>query len=225
MRARPRPNEVHSLRRRLLRWWRGEIFTYPWRDTGNEWLGLVAEILLQRTRATQVVPVYERFALQYPSPQVFLTAASAAAVTETLGLHARANHLRAAAQAIVVTPHAARVKLLRNVKGIGPYTWAAWLSLHAGRRAVIVDANVYRWLARLTGRNFRRDPRAVRWVNECADALTPRRMFREYNYAVLDFTMTICKPRVPRCDGCVLRSMCVWGRRLRSMPPTPPAVR
>ncbi|MBI2963589.1 MAG: hypothetical protein HYY35_07525 [Deltaproteobacteria bacterium] len=106
---------------------------------------------------------------------------------------------------------------LQRLPGVGMYTAAAWLSLHRGRRAVIIDANVARWLSRVTGLPYNRDPRHVRWVKKLADELTPQRAFREYNYAVLDFTMSICVPRNPRCDVCPMLSECRYGQaRLRA---------
>jgi A/G-specific adenine glycosylase len=100
---------------------------------------------------------------------------------------------------------------LVRLPGVGTYTAAAWLSLHRGQRAVIVDANVARWLSRMTGMQYSRDPRHVRWVNELAAQLTPPRVFRDYNYAVLDFTMTVCQPRLPRCRVCPVRRACREG--------------
>ena len=139
---------------------------------------------------------------------------AAQAVTERLGIHWRGPllyELACAVEALGGEPPIAH-EALRRFVGIGPYTAAAWLSLHCGQRAVIVDSNVARWLSRLTGRPYPADPRHVRWVNTLADRLTPRRVFRDYNYAVLDFTMTICVPRRPHCAGCPLRQVCVFGR-------------
>jgi A/G-specific adenine glycosylase len=95
--------------------------------------------------------------------------------------------------------------------GVGPYAAAAWLSLHRDRRAVIVDNNVARWLSRMTGRAYDAETRRKRWVRDIADRLTPARAFRDYNYAVLDFTMRICRPRAPLCPECPLRSDCAYG--------------
>jgi A/G-specific adenine glycosylase len=85
--------------------------------------------------------------------------------------------------------------------------------MHRWHRAVIVDANVSRWLSRMTGNPYQRDPRHVRWINELADRLTPRRVFRDYNYAVLDFTLTVCTPRNPACQICPLRRDCSYGQQ------------
>ena len=97
---------------------------------------------------------------------------------------------------------------LCSLPGVGMYTAAAWLSLHCGQRATIIDANVSRWLSRMTGLPYHRDPRHIRWIQELADELTPKQVFRDYNYAVLDFTMKVCKSRKPSCDACPLRNDC-----------------
>jgi len=103
---------------------------------------------------------------------------------------------------------------LKSLKGVGMYTVAAWLSLHRGKRAVLIDSNVARWLSRMTGNPYNRDPRHVSWIKELAEELTPPRAFRDYNYAVLDFTMQLCTPRKPSCEYCPIRAECVYGSSL-----------
>lgn len=207
---------VRQIRRRLLRWGRANFANYCWRTEPDPWLTLVAEFLLQRTRASQVEIAFQRFREQYPTAEALVTAGAAAArrVTDMVGLHWRAPLLYQLAIAVNARggepPEDAAE--LRKLIGIGMYTTAAWLSLHRNRRAVLVDSNVARWLSRLIGRPYPRDPRHVRWIQELADQLTPQRAHRAYNYAVLDFTMTICTLRQPKCDICVLQSLCAYGR-------------
>src|SRR5438309_1736871 len=64
---------ILRIRRRLLRWGRANYISYAWRTEIDPWLSLVAELLLQRTRAAQVEPVCRELARNYP------TAASLAA--------------------------------------------------------------------------------------------------------------------------------------------------
>ena len=52
----------------LRRWGRKNYRDLPWRDAPTLWQALVAEVLLQRTRAGQVIPVYKRFLEEYPTP-------------------------------------------------------------------------------------------------------------------------------------------------------------
>lgn len=94
---------------------------------------------------------------------------------------------------------------LIQLPGIGPYAAAAYLSLHRKRRAVIVDANVVRWLGRLFGFPFDGETRRKHWLKDLAEILTPTVAFRDYNYAVLDFSMQVCNAR-PECTMCPFSS-------------------
>lgn len=212
------PHAVARIRRRLLRWGRSHFRSYPWREETDPWLTLVAEFLLQRTRATQVSPVFAEVQERYPTAEQLVAAGpeAAQAVTARLGIHWRGPLLYAIAQEVHRLGGAPpeRLEALRKLTGVGPYTAAAWLSLHRNQRAPIIDGNVSRWLARLVGRPYERDPRHVRWVKELADRLTPRREFRAYNYAVLDFTMSICTVRRPACSSCPIQQDCVYGQQV-----------
>ncbi|MGH2669529.1 MAG: A/G-specific adenine glycosylase, partial [bacterium] len=207
---------IRRVRRHLLAWGRANFQHFPWRSETDPWRSLVAELLLQRTRAAQVEPVFRQFCRDYPTAEDLARAGEAAAtrIMLHLGLRWRGRLLHVTARAVYErggTPPES-LEDLRSLPGVGPYTAAAWLSLHRGQRSVMIDSNVGRWLSRVTGKPYARDPRHVHWVKDLADRLTPRRGFRDYNYAVLDFTMHVCTPRAPRCPKCPLRRSCFYGR-------------
>lgn len=215
----PSKNEINTswllaVRGRVLRWGRRNFVSYPWRQDRDPWLTLVAELLLQRTRATQVLPAYELFRSRYRNPRDLVRAGGRGVriLTNKVGLHARGETLLAVAR-LFAKQRVPDSEELCSITGVGAYTAAAWMSLHRGQRAVIVDSNVFRWLGRMTSQPYHRDPRHTGWVNDLAGRLTPRRSFRDYNYAVLDFTMSICTPRAPNCPRCPLREMCAYGSR------------
>jgi A/G-specific adenine glycosylase len=190
----------------VIKWGREHYADFPWRSTKSPWEALAAEVLLQRTRASQVIPTYEEFVERYPAPE-FLARESPEGLLRTtgrLGLRWRAPLMIRMAQELVrldgpPTDHASLAKL----PGVGPYAAAAYLSLHRRRRAVIVDANVVRWLGRTFGFETGPETRRAPWLVDLADRLTPSRVFREYNYAVLDLSMQVCRSR-PRCEHCPL---------------------
>jgi A/G-specific adenine glycosylase len=208
--------QITRTRRRLVRWGRSNYRDYPWRNETDPWLSLLAELLLQRTRASQVVPVFERIRREYPKPNDLaqLSPTEARNLVGSLGLQSRGPALVEIAAEVVRK----RGQLpeneseLRRLVGVGEYTARAWLSLHRGQRATIIDSNVVRWLSRMTGGPYNRDPRGISWVQRLADQITPQRVFRDYNYAVLDFTMTVCTPKKPSCKTCPVRSDC-WTRQ------------
>ncbi|MCZ2152465.1 MAG: hypothetical protein LC114_00970 [Bryobacterales bacterium] len=198
-----------------MAWGKAHFNVFAWRDEPDPWLALVAEMMLQRTRAPQAEAAFLLFKMKYPRAEHLAGAADTevAALTSRLGLHWRGPLLKETARIVAErggTPPE-RLEELVALPGVGPYASAAWLSLHRNKRGVIIDANVARWLARMTGQAYDAETRRKRWVRELADTLTPLRAFRTYNYAVLDFTMEICRPGKPRCNECPIRLDCVFG--------------
>jgi A/G-specific adenine glycosylase len=218
---------IRRIRQKLIDWGREHYQPYPWRGAVEPWHALVAELLLQRTRAAQAAHAFSSFQTMFPTPAHLLAAGPGAvqALTSKVGIHWRAEtiyEIARMAEAYDGIPPADMATLL-GVRGIGPYTAAAWLSLHCRQRFAIVDSNVSRWLCRLTGRPYERDPRHARWLLRLAGQLTPKRAFKAYNYAVLDFTMTVCVNPVPRCEVCPLRRDCCYRAMSNSKSPTPRA--
>ncbi len=173
--------------------------------------------MLQRTRAEQVVPVYNLFVRRFPKPQDLASAGvrRIAGLIRPLGLRWRAKFLAALGRelakrggAVPDTPEE-----LLQLPGVGAYAAAAYLSLHARRHAAIVDANVVRLYGRLFGLPTDAETRRDRSFVALAELMTPKRGFRQFNYALLDFSRAVCRPR-PLCQQCPLRSRCAYGQRL-----------
>lgn len=219
--------QVKRIRRRLLRWGRRNFQHYSWRHETDPWRSLCAEVLLQRTRASQVAAVYGEFCSRFPTAESVASGGTDAVrfLTTRLGLHRRGPLLVKMARLVALRggqpPESLRE--LTQMPGVGIYTAAAWLSLHRQHRTRIVDSNICRWLSRMTGLPYNRDPRHLTWVKKLAERLTPLRTFRDYNYAVLDFTMLVCVPRKPKCARCPLQSDCL--HRLRLEVPSVPTGR
>ena len=205
--------EIQEFRSALLRWGKDHYQDLPWRKPLPVWQGLVTEILLQRTRAQQVVPVFQEFQNLYPTVQDFSNASreEIAEFIRPLGLRWRAPLLYELAQRLSDPSGQLPLdeKALRQLPGVGPYVSSATLSLHANRRAVIIDSNVVRVLCRVVGQPYDGETRRKGWFHELAERLTPRSGFREYNYALLDLAIVVCRPSLPLCGECPLESMCL----------------
>lgn len=116
---------------RLTSWGRRNVRAYPWRAQLPLWQALVAEVMLQRTRAGQVVPTFHRFREQYPSPAA-LANASAEELTGlvgTLGLRWRGRLLHQLAHEISRLDGEIPLDqtALEALPGVGPYAAAATL--------------------------------------------------------------------------------------------------
>jgi A/G-specific adenine glycosylase len=208
---------ILKIRKLILRWGKANFKNFPWRKPEKRWHALLAEILLQRTRVISVVPVYEQFVSKYPEPYDLAKASLEEIETliYPLGLRWRAPLIKQLAETISKLGYVPdSLDGLLELPAVGSYAAAAYLGFHGGKRAVIIDANVVRWLCRLVDRPYDGETRRKKWLIDLANDVTPNRKWTEFNYAVLDFTMQICA-KVPRCSICPIgSSLCLTGQKI-----------
>jgi A/G-specific adenine glycosylase len=202
-----------ALRRKLLRWYRSEGRTFPWRYRDDSWEVLLSELLLQRTRADLVAPVYEETLSRWPTAGHLADAASpdVEAVLRPLGFLHRNRRVQAVAAACrVAVPR--RMDDLMAIPGIGRYAATATLCFAFGRRLAVVDPTVIRLLSRLgiaTSSRPRGRDDPVLWT--AAQTLAPAKGMRTWNYAMLDLGAVLCRP-TPQCGTCPIRDVCPTGQ-------------
>ncbi|MBU3077995.1 A/G-specific adenine glycosylase [Sphingomonas quercus] len=201
----------------LLSWYDVHARALPWRappgappaDPYRVWL---SEIMLQQTTVAAVRPYFARFTERWPDVAALATAdeGELMAAWAGLGYYARARNLLACARA-VAKDHGGRFpdseQGLRALPGIGRYTAAAVAAIAFGRRAVVVDGNVERVVARLFAVEEAL-PAARPRLHALADRLTPARRTGDFAQAMMDLGATICTPRQPACAICPLMTMC-----------------
>ena len=200
----------------LLCWYAVDKRRLPWRVEQSElpdpyrvWL---SEVMLQQTTVAAVRPYFERFTARWPNVEALAAAEDGElmAAWAGLGYYARARNLLACARA-VVAEHGGRFPddeaKLRKLPGIGPYTAAAIAAIAFGKRAVAVDGNVERVIARLHAVKEPL-PAARAEIRALADAMTPDVGAGDFAQAMMDLGSSICTPRGPDCGRCPLRSWC-----------------
>ncbi len=174
---------------------------------------LITEVLLQRTRAEAVQKIYSKFFDRFPNPETlsFSSEEEVRSVIKHLGFGFRAGNLVKLGRAIANGIPDEMDSLLK-LPNIGIYAAGAYLSLHRGKRAIIPDANAVRILGRLFGFEIKPETRKSKAFLQLCEKLTPKRRFREFNYAILDLGRLICKPRKPLCKICVLNNVCFYAK-------------
>lgn len=195
----------------LLEWGKKNFSEFPWRYTSNHWHALAAELMLQRTNADQVEPVYNRFTNKYPSPNSFVKEDNPG-IFNTLGLKWREKVLKSLAETLEDTDIPEDRKELQNLPGVGDYIASAYRSLHLNQFDFIIDSNIVRIYGRLIGFKTHAETRRKKWFIDLVKEITPCINHREYNYAIIDFTRKICKP-TPLCSQCPLKNMCDFNLR------------
>ena len=207
---------VQDISERLLGWYDSHARSLPWRaqpgmpapDPYRVWL---SEVMLQQTTVAAVQSYFAKFTQRWPTV-MDLAAADDADVMSAwagLGYYARARNLLACARAIAgrggVFPDTEAE--LRTLPGLGDYTAAAVAAIAFGRRAVVIDANVERVVARL----FCIDtplPAGRKAIREAVDSITPDLRSGDFAQAMMDLGSGICTPRAPRCLLCPLSAEC-----------------
>lgn len=200
---------------RLLAWYDSYGRDLPWRikgGLGNPYHVWLSEIMLQQTTVTAVKPYFETFIQRWPSFEHFAQASEEEVMNAWAGLgyYSRARNLLKAARE-VAAHHGGELpgdeKSLLNLPGIGPYTAAAIAAIAFGRRAVVMDGNVERVMARYHGIDTPL-PHAKPVLKQLADKHTPHERAGDYAQAVMDLGATICTPKSPKCLICPVRSSC-----------------
>lgn len=199
---------------RLLEWFKNHGRNYPWRRDTDPYRVLVAEIMLQRTKADQVLPVYRSFLKRFPGPESIVNAAPGEVERffSMLGLRWRAERVRKLAKTLVLKYGGhipkSRGELL-SLPGVGEYVADAVLCFAYGKSVAVVDANVCRVIRRVFGLKARGEARRDPGFRRLADWLLPRDRAKEFNWAMIDFASMVCTPRKPKCDRCPLSNICM----------------
>ncbi|HEY1723511.1 MAG TPA: A/G-specific adenine glycosylase [Magnetospirillaceae bacterium] len=215
-----------ELARRLLAWYDRHARRLPWRslpgayaDPYRVWL---SEIMLQQTTVAAVEPYFHAFIARWPTVEALAAAPldDVLAAWAGLGYYARARNLHACAKALVsLGQFPDTEEALLELPGVGAYTAAAVAAIAFNRKAVVVDGNVLRVMARLFAVEDPL-PGAKPLLTAHAATLTPDQRAGDYAQAVMDLGATICTPKSPACGICPWRDDCD-GRRLGLVPQLP----
>ena len=201
--------------RKLLEW--HEKFNtraMPWKYEKDPYKIWISEIILQQTRVEQGLEYYNRFIKRFPNVMK-LAAANEEDVFklwEGLGYYSRCRNLIATAQFIAIERKGIFPDTHEDIltlKGIGPYTAAAIASFAFQLPFAVVDGNVMRVLARFFAIDTPIDSAAGKKIfNELAQSLLKKENPGIYNQAIMDLGATVCKPRSPLCNQCLLSAQC-----------------
>ena len=207
-----------GVRDRLLTWFDRNARPFPWRRERprRPYAVLVAEVLLQQTRAERVIDAFDRFLHRFPDAAALASAGSdeVLAQWQGLGYYQRALRLQRAAKELIahhggVVPD--DVDALRALPGVGRYTAHAVAAQAFGHALIAVDANVRRVGARVLGLRDAAAPAIEAGLRELLlephAPATDRR--GEVAEALIELGATVCTLRAPACHSCPLRAACI----------------
>ena len=171
--------------------------------------------MLQRTKASQVVPVYSEFFRRYPTFKKLARAERLEVVSlfARLGLRWRARNVWKLITSLD-SEHRGKVpgelEELEKLPNVGDYVARAVYCYAFGGRTAPLDSNVVRIVSRLFGIAVSSDSaRRSKTILGLTLSLIPHNKERELNLALLDFGALVCKPR-PLCSICPLKANCEY---------------
>jgi A/G-specific adenine glycosylase len=205
---------VHTIQKELLEWYDANKRDLPWRQDKDPYKIWVSEIMLQQTRVDTVIPYFKKFINQFPTLNDLAQASDEQVVKawEGLGYYSRVRNLHSAVKE-VAAHYGGKVPdepdQISKLKGVGPYTTGAILSIAYDKKVPAVDGNVMRVFSRLfalTDDIARVSTRKK--MEKIADLLIPEENPGDFNQALMELGAMICTPTSPQCLFCPVRSVC-----------------
>jgi A/G-specific adenine glycosylase len=206
-----------KINQKLIQNWKLYKRDFIWRHDPSPYKIMIAEFMLQRTKAEQVEPVYEKFLKRYPD--IFTLAkgreSKVSSFTNNLGLHKRGKNFILAAKYIIEhfqgTFPEERESLLK-IPGIGDYVAGAILTVCFNKSEYVIDANIARFINRYYGLHLKGEIRRKKDLIEKAKKLFDYSDTRNLLFALLDFTSLVCRPLNPDHDKCMLNKTCKYNK-------------
>lgn len=173
--------------------------------------------MLQQTPVVRVLPTWEAWMKKWPTPAHLAadTQADAVRAWGRLGYPRRAKRLWECAR-VLVDAHGGEVPpdadALLALPGVGDYTASAVRAFAFGERAVVLDTNVRRVLARA----WNGEPLPATSVRaaerELADRVAPvdPASAAAWAAASMELGAIVCTARSPLCDQCPVVASCAW---------------
>jgi A/G-specific adenine glycosylase len=199
-------------------WYRTARRELPWRAPDRTpWGVLVSEVMLAQTPVARVEPVWREWLARWPTAGALAGAPRGEVIRAwgRLGYPRRALRLHEAAARCVSDfggEVPATYEQLRSLPGVGDYTAAAVLAFAYGRRAMVLDTNVRRVLARVLGGQAAPGPSVTAAERARAEAVLPPddATAAVWSVAVMELGALVCTARSPGCRVCPVAAGCAW---------------
>lgn len=206
--------QIRMFNQALLHWFFENRRDLPWRRTKNPYYIWISEVMLQQTQVDTVIPYFRKFIECFPTVDALAAAPEQSVLKcwEGLGYYSRARNLQKGVRE-VAEKYGGKVpdgkKELLSIRGIGPYTAGAILSIAFDEPEPAVDGNVMRVLSR------------VMMIDQDIAKMKTRKLFESvveqliaaadpsaFNQSLMDLGATVCRPKNPKCEICPVRRFC-----------------
>lgn len=209
-------------RKNIVSWYLISGRKFPWRESNvSPYAKLIAEIFLQKTRAENIVDVYNKFLESFPTIDDLAKAdnKSIESIIQPLGLQkARSKNLLGLANELAKNNSSeipSKQEELLKLPGIGIYIANAYLISQYKIKSPVVDTNFNRVYSRFFSVPMKGDPRRNPFLLKFAEYMLPDDHFKEYTFGVLDFAALICQNKNPKCNDCLVNKFCDYFQQIK----------
>jgi len=212
--ARTTTKYIRELQITLLDWYRINGRKFPWRNNGlTHYQLIIAETLLQRTKAETVSRFYIQFVKDFPNWTILAKAKNKEIENylKPIGLYRqRAKRLKNLAAEMVKRKGRLPKERedLESIPFLGQYIANAIELIIFKQPSPLIDVNMARVLERYFGERKMADIRYDPYLQGLARRLVDNPKSKELNWAVLDYAALVCKAQRPLCTECSLRTNC-----------------
>lgn len=206
---------INTFQSEILNWGRKNIKEYPWRFSSNPYKILVSELMLMRTRADQVIPVFFNFIENYPDIQSLRSGAEEDLyrILYPLGLNWRIRNMVRILREIpyIFNDFPKTYEDLISIDGIGPYIAGATICFSTNEPVVLIDTNIVKVIGRVCGLNLEGEARRRKEMYNAIHMVVPKINPALFYYSLIDLSHSICLNKNPECQICPLKNLpCVF---------------
>ncbi|MBC2327717.1 A/G-specific adenine glycosylase [Listeria booriae] len=206
--------KVIAFRKSLIDWYETNKRVLPWRENTEAYRIWVSEIMLQQTKVDTVMPYFDRFMEWFPTMKDFADAPEERILKawEGLGYYSRVRNLQAAMKTVVYEMNGIVPNDLEGIlalKGVGPYTAGAVLSIAYEKAEPAVDGNVMRVISRVLeiDEDIMKQKTRKTFEKALYTLIDPDKP-GEFNQGLMEIGALVCTPKKPMCLICPLQSFC-----------------
>jgi A/G-specific adenine glycosylase len=208
--------KIDFFQKKILKWYSEEGRMFYWRKRGlTHYQYVIAEVLLQRTKADTIAKFYPNFIRDFPNWKALASAdiQKLEDYLKPVGLYRqRSKRLMSLAQEMVKRNSKLPKdrKELESIPFMGQYIANAVELVIFNQPSPLVDVNMARVLERFFGPKRMADIRYDPYLQELSYRIVKHENAKEINWAVLDFAALICKAKKPLCLICPINEECAY---------------
>jgi A/G-specific adenine glycosylase len=207
-------SSIQYFQNQLLDWYKSHGRSFPWRNkSASNYVKIISEVLLQRTKAETVAKYFKTFIEKYPSWRQLgnATQEELEGVLYPLGLQKqRASRLFNLAQEMKKrNGHFPKSKnQVAEMPMMGQYITNAFELFILKKPSPLMDVNMARVLERFFGPRKLADIRYDPYLQQLAQRVINHDEAKILNWAILDFGSITCRYKATKCVICSLNTKC-----------------